>query len=59
MEDLGADAIESRNPNEIHFRTVCHGGDSHKLYFYLDSSSDENNADVDFSGVDFSQFDFS
>lgn len=37
MEDLGADAIESRNPNEIHFRTVCHGGDSHKLYFYLDS----------------------
>lgn len=37
MEDLGADAIESRNPNEIHFRTVCHGGDSHKLYFYIDS----------------------
>ena len=37
MEDLGADAIESRNPNEIHFRTVCHGGDSHKLYFYVDS----------------------
>lgn len=39
MEELGADAIESRNPNEIHFRTVCHGGDSHKLYFYLDSKN--------------------
>lgn len=39
MEDLGADAIESRNPNEIHFRTVCHGGDSHKLYFYVDSKN--------------------
>lgn len=39
MEDLGADAIESRNPNEILFRTVCHGGDSHKLYFYLDSKN--------------------
>lgn len=31
-----------------------------ELYYYLNSSSDENNnADVDFSGVDFSQFDLS
>lgn len=31
-----------------------------ELYFYLDSSSEENkNADVDFSDVDFSQFDLS
>ncbi|MGL5718420.1 MAG: hypothetical protein ACRCX2_35780 [Paraclostridium sp.] len=39
MEDLGADYIESRNPNEVQFRTICHGGDSHKLYFYLDSKN--------------------
>lgn len=34
---LGADCKESSNPNEILFRTICHCGDSHKLYFYKDS----------------------
>lgn len=39
MEDIGADALEGRNQNEIMFRTVCHGGNSHKLYFYKDSKN--------------------
>lgn len=39
MEDIGADAIESRNQNEVLYRTVCHGGDSHKLYFYKDTKN--------------------
>lgn len=39
MEDLGADALEGRNLNEILFRTVCHGGNSHKLYYYRDTKN--------------------
>lgn len=34
---LGADIKSGSNDNEIWFRTICHGGDSHKLYFYKDS----------------------
>lgn len=34
---LGADIKTSSNPNEVLFRTICHCGDSHKLYFYKDS----------------------
>lgn len=34
---LGADIKNGSNENEIWFRTICHGGDSHKLYFYKDS----------------------
>lgn len=39
MDLLGADVKQSSNQNEILFRTVCHGGDSHKLYYYRDSKS--------------------
>ena len=34
---LGADIRTGSNDNEVWFRTICHGGDSHKLYFYRDS----------------------
>lgn len=39
MKSLGADAIVGGNNNELLFRTICHCGDSHKLYFYRDSKS--------------------
>ena len=36
--DLGAgDPAPSSNSNELHFKTVCHGGDSYKLYYYINS----------------------
>lgn len=34
---LGADIGTGGNDNEVLFRTICHDGDSHKLYFYKDS----------------------
>lgn len=34
MEEFGAEPRVDRSDNEIVFRTICHGGDSHKLYFY-------------------------
>lgn len=37
MDGLGADYKEGRNHNEIMYRTICHGGDSHKLYLYKNS----------------------
>lgn len=39
LKDLGsANPIKDRNNgNALHFSTVCHGGDSHKLYYYKDS----------------------
>lgn len=37
MHHLGADSKPGGNDNEICFKTICHGGDSHKLYFYRDS----------------------
>lgn len=37
MEDFGIDSKEGMSNGAIQFRTACHGGDSHKLYFYLDS----------------------
>ena len=37
VTSLGADIKQGSNDNEIWFRTICHGGDSHKLYFYKDS----------------------
>ena len=37
MEDFGEQPICGRNHNELLFRTICHNGDSHKLYFYKDS----------------------
>lgn len=39
MSTLGADYSNGSNDNEIHFRTICHHGDSHKLYFFKDSKS--------------------
>lgn len=36
LGSLGADYINDEG-NEIHFRTICHNGDSHKLYFYKDT----------------------
>lgn len=36
--DLGAgEPGPGSNEKEIHFKTVCHGGDSYKLYYYKDS----------------------
>ena len=38
MKYLGADSLQSRpDSNEIQYRTICHCGDSHKLYLYKDS----------------------
>lgn len=38
MEHFGADHLPyNDNSNEILFRTICHCGDSHKLYYYRDS----------------------
>lgn len=37
VTSLGADIKDGSNDNEVLFRTICHGGDSHKLYFYKDS----------------------
>ena len=37
LEDLGAEPRQSSNLNEIWCKTVCHDGDSHKLYLYKDS----------------------
>lgn len=39
LKNLGSDnPIKDRNnDNILHFLTVCHGGDSHKLYYYIDS----------------------
>lgn len=40
MKHLGADSLPSRaGSNEVQYRTVCHCGDSHKLYFYRDSKA--------------------
>lgn len=37
MYHLGADSKPGANDNELLFNTICHHGDSHKLYFYKDS----------------------
>lgn len=37
LEDLGAEPRQSNNLNVIQCKTICHGGDSHKLYLYKDS----------------------
>ena len=37
LEDLGAEPRQSSNLNEIWCKTICHNGDSHKLYLYKDS----------------------
>lgn len=39
LKDLGSDnpRKDKNNDNVLQFSTVCHGGDSHKLYYYLDS----------------------
>ena len=38
MEMLGADYIQETDV-EIKYRTICHGGSKHKLYFYKESMS--------------------
>lgn len=37
LEDLGAEPKQGSNSNEVWCKTVCHCGDSHKLYLYKDS----------------------
>ena len=37
LEDLGAEPRESNNLNVIQCKTICHCGNSHKLYLYKDS----------------------
>lgn len=32
--ELGSDCPKNLDSNSLQFRTVCHGGDSHKLYYY-------------------------
>jgi DNA primase len=39
LKDLGSDNPTEDNKNNPIFTTVCHGGDSHKLYYYQDSKS--------------------
>ena len=39
LENLGAEPKQSTNLNVIQCKTVCHNGDSHKLYLYKDSLS--------------------
>ena len=36
LSDYGSPCYED-NDNQLRFRTVCHGGDSHKLYYYPDT----------------------
>ena len=38
MEILGAD-FSQETDTEIKYRTICHGGNKHKLYFYKESMS--------------------
>lgn len=38
MNDLGADLVKETNEYFI-FTSICHGGNSHKLYYYKDSRS--------------------
>ena len=35
MDSLGAD-YNFASSHEIHFRSICHGSDSYKLYWYDD-----------------------
>ena len=39
LNDLGSGnpKKDKNNDNVLQFSTVCHGGDSHKLYYYIDS----------------------
>ena len=37
MNSLGADNLPYNGGNQVLFRTICHAGDSHKLYFFKDS----------------------
>jgi len=39
LKSFGSDEPikDKNNDNVLHFLTVCHGGDSHKLYYYKDS----------------------
>ena len=39
MGELDIPFLNSNNPNEVHFKTMCHGGDSYKLYFYKDTKT--------------------
>lgn len=37
LEKFGTTPFGNIKDNEIHFKTICHGGDSHKLYYFRDS----------------------
>ncbi len=37
LENLGSETYHKDNNGNLIFKTVCHGGDSYKLYYYLDS----------------------
>lgn len=37
VQDLGAESKKTSNLNEIQFETICHCGNSFKLYFFKDS----------------------
>lgn len=37
LYDLGSTEAIQQGDNEICFQTICHGGNKHKLYYYMDS----------------------
>lgn len=37
LKDLGSEEYKKDNKGNIYFLTVCHGGDSFKLYYFIDS----------------------
>lgn len=39
MKDLGSEYCNESNPNQLIFEAICHGSNSHKLYYYTDSKT--------------------
>lgn len=39
MDHFGVEKTKGSNENEVIYRTICHGGNRHKLYFYRDTKS--------------------
>lgn len=37
LKDLGSEDYKTDNQGNLYFLTVCHGGESHKLYYFTDS----------------------
>jgi hypothetical protein len=37
LKDLGSEDYKKDNKGNLYFTTVCHGGDSYKLYYFIDT----------------------